>query len=151
MTSVLMLQLPVVCDVRRATGGRSNAHLARYTPFRAISAPGAPITPSVHTGGVTNISRAGMNAVSNDLWTAGKIDLQELGMLQLAGPLGKVGPNGEFIPFTAAERAELDRQPVDYVSVAERAIAEIDYRHAAGDARSGYEKWKHILETLQRP
>ena len=51
----------------------------------------------------------------------------------------------------AAERAELDRQPVDYVSVAERAIAEIDYRHAAGDARSGYEKWKHILETLQRP
>ena len=126
MTSVLMLQLPVVCDVRRATGGRSNAHLARYTPFRAISAPGAPITPSVHTGGVTNISRAEMNAVSNDLWTAGKIDLQELGMLQLAGPLGRV-------------------------SVAERAIAEIDYRHAAGDARSGYEQWKHILETLQRP
>lgn len=99
----------------------------------------------------TNISRADMKAASNDLWKAGKIDLQELGMLQLAGPLGKVGPNGEFIPFTAAERAELDRQPVDYVSVAERAIAEIDYRHAAGDARSGYEKWKHILETLQRP
>ena len=47
-------------------------------------------------------------------------------MLQLAGPLGRV-------------------------SVAERAIAEIDYRHAAGDARSGYEQWKHILETLQRP
>lgn len=24
----------------------------------------------------------------------------------------------------------------------------IDYRHAAGDARSGYEEWKHILEAF---
>ena len=70
-------------------------------------------------------------------------------MLQQAGPIGKVGPNGEFAPFTATERADIDSRPANYLQRVQGAIAGIESRGAATDPKSGYNDWKHILATLR--
>jgi len=69
-------------------------------------------------------------------------------MLQQAGPIGKVGPNGEFAPFTT-ERADIDSRPANYLQRVQGAIAGIESRGAATDPKSGYNDWKHILATLR--
>ncbi|MEE3626790.1 hypothetical protein UCD39_22900 [Nitrospirillum sp. BR 11752] len=96
-----------------------------------------------------HMTRKQMIAASKELAKAGKIDLTEMGMLQMAGPIGKVGPNGEFVPFTAAERAQIDNRPVDYVDTAQQAIRGLESQGRSSDPTSGYQGWKHILLALQ--
>ncbi|WP_204311519.1 hypothetical protein, partial [Stenotrophomonas maltophilia] len=69
----------------------------------------------------TNMTKNQMVEASGQLQSGGVIDLSQAGMLQMAGPLGKVGPNGEFVPFTAAEREALGRQPMNYIQTAREA------------------------------
>jgi hypothetical protein len=96
----------------------------------------------------THMTRSEMYDVSGSMWKAGTITLDQMAMLQLAGPLGKVGPNGEFVPFTAAERAAVDAEPRDYLAIARGAIEDIERRGNANDPTSGYVNWKQILSTL---
>ena len=104
-------------------------------------------------GGVTTydfsqMSRSQMQGVAQNLYQSGQIDLSQLFKLQHAGPIGKVGPNGELVPFTAAERAEIDSRPVNYQDLVQGAIAGIESRGGASDPKSGYNDWKHILAVL---
>ena len=110
---------------------------------------GANAASGVTTSDFSHMSRSQMQGVAQSLYKSGQIDLTQLGMLQLAGPIGKVGPNGEFVPFTAAERADIDSRPVNYLNLAQGAIAGIESRGQATDPKSGYSDWKHILATLR--
>jgi hypothetical protein len=103
----------------------------------------------VTTYDFSQMSRSQMQGVAQGLYKSGQIDLTQLFMLQQAGPIGKVGPNGEFIPFTATERADIDSRPVNYPQLVQRAIAGIESRGEATDPKSGYNDWKHILATLR--
>jgi hypothetical protein len=93
------------------------------------------------------MSRNEMKKVAQHLWEEGKIDLTQLGMIQMAGPLGKAGPNGEFIPFTESERAQIDNMPTDYPKLVKGAMEFIK----KSDPKSGYENWKQILSVLEGP
>jgi hypothetical protein len=103
----------------------------------------------VTTYDFSQMSRSQMQGVAQGLYKSGQIDLTQLFMLQQAGPVGKVGPNGEFVPFTAAERADIDGRPVNYLDIVQGAIAGIESRGEATDPKSGYNDWKHILATLR--
>jgi hypothetical protein len=103
----------------------------------------------VTTYDFSQMSRSQMQGVAQGLYKSGQIDLAQLGMLQQAGPIGKVGPNGEFVPFTAAERADIDSRPVNYLHLLQGAIAGIESRGEATDPRSGCNDWKHILAALR--
>ncbi len=99
----------------------------------------------------SNMTKSEMKKVAQHLYETGKIDLTQLGMIQMAGPLGKAGPNGEFIPFTQAEREQIENTPTNYLNLVQGAIGGIESRHQANDPTSGYADWKHILSVLQAP
>ena len=99
----------------------------------------------------TSMTPAQMKGVAQDLYNSGKIDLDQLFKLQNAGVLGKQGPNGEFIPLSAAEKARFDNTPVNYIQLAQGAMKYIEQTGAAADPKSGYADWQDILETLQNP
>jgi hypothetical protein len=103
----------------------------------------------VTTYDFSQMPRSQMQGVAQGLYKSGQIDLTQLFMLQQAGPIGKVAPNGEFVPFTAAERADIDSRPVNYLDIVQGAIAGIESRGEAADSKSDYSNWKHILATLR--
>lgn len=108
---------------------------------------------ATESGGVdfSNMTKNEMKKVAQHLWEEGKIDLTQLGMIQMAGPLGKAGPNGEFIPFTETERAQIDNMPTDYPKLIKGAMEFIENRHEELDPKSGYANWKQILSVLEGP
>lgn len=99
----------------------------------------------------SNITKNEMKKVAQHLWEEGKIDLTQLGMIQMSGPLGKAGPNGEFIPFTEKERAQIDNMPTDYLKLVKGTMEFIESRHEELDPKSGYASWKQILSVLVGP
>lgn len=96
----------------------------------------------------TRMTPNDMKTAAKKLFDDGKIDLHQLGMLQMAGPLGKVGPNGQFIPFTPAEKAQIDNTPVNYIQMTKDAIAGIESRGQASSPTSGYRDWKALNALL---
>jgi hypothetical protein len=113
-----------------------------------ISSPGSTASSAVDFSSMT---RNEMKKVAQHLWEEGKIDLTQLGMIQMAGPLGKAGPDGGFVPFTETERARIDSVPIDYPKLVKGAMEFIESRHEELDPRSGYANWKHILSVLEAP
>lgn len=99
----------------------------------------------------SNMSRNEMKRTAQHLWEEGKIDLSQLGMIQMAGPLGKVGSSGEFVPFTEEERAQIDDVPIDYLALVKGAMDFIESRHEELDSKSGYANWRHILSVMEGP
>jgi hypothetical protein len=101
-----------------------------------------PVSP--YAGVAASKRRAG-------LYDAGKIDLSELFMLQTAGmPLGKAGPNGEFLALSEAEKASFNAQPVNYIQTFKDGIDHLEQTGYANDPKSGHARMKHVLEVLQR-
>lgn len=91
-----------------------------------------------------------MQDVATQLYKSGEIDLTQLFMLQNAGiPLGKIGPNGEFIQLSAAEHESYRNTPIDFIHAAKEAIAGNEHQGRASDPKSGYGSWKDILAVLQ--
>lgn len=99
----------------------------------------------------SKITRSEMKKAAHHLWEEGKIDLTQLGMIQMSGPIGRAGPNGEFIPFTEKERAQIDNMPTDYLKLVKGAMEFIESRHEELDPKSGYASWKQILSVLAGP
>ncbi|HEU0124266.1 MAG TPA: hypothetical protein VFQ91_27290 [Bryobacteraceae bacterium] len=97
----------------------------------------------------TKMTRAEMKDVAKKLFDSGVIDLTQLGMLQMAGPIGKLGPNGQFISFTEAEQKAIDSQPMNYFRVAGDAMRFIESQGKQYDSTSGYANWQHILSVLR--
>lgn len=127
-----------------ATMSRTNA----VSTASSVSSDGTR-GPGIQTTDFTHMTRSQMQDSAKALFDSGKIDLTQLGMLQMAGPLGKVGPKGEFVPFTDTERANIDSKPVDYIQLARDALDGIESRGGASDPMSGFTAWKGILSTLQ--
>ncbi|MEA1650216.1 hypothetical protein UAJ10_14495 [Nitrospirillum sp. BR 11164] len=96
-----------------------------------------------------NMSRSQMMGAANSLYRSGQITLDQMGKLEMMGPLGKVGPGGQFQAFTAQERASLDSQPVNYIDQTRKVIAGIEQRGDAANPQSGYQDWKQLLLTMQ--
>lgn len=116
--------------------------------------PCGNVNPSSESAGsvdFSNMTKSQMKKVAQHLYEIGKIDLTQLGMIQMAGPIGKAGPNGEFIPLTQAERVQIDNRPNNYITLVQSALKGIESRHEASDPKSGYGEWKHILAVLEEP
>ena len=141
------------------SGGVQAYAATNFTPARAVKVSTPEMASdnnspaSTESSGVdfSNMTRNEMKKVAQHLWEEGKIDLTQLGMIQMAGPLGKAGPNGEFIPFTETERAQIDNMPIDYPKIVKGAMAFIENRHEELDPKSGYANWKQILSVLEGP
>lgn len=103
----------------------------------------------VKTYDFTSMSRAQMRSVSDTLYKSGQITFDQMTDLQMAGPLGKAGPNGEFIPFTAEERAAVDQEPMNYQQIANNAVSNIESSGRQTDPTSGYQDWIKIRSLLQ--
>lgn len=146
---------PANRQARAAPAATSAGHLAGTDTVTLSAAAQAMLASptadqSTNPPDVSHMTPNQMQAVATDLWQAGKIDLSQLFMLQTAGvPVGKQGPQGEFVALTAAEQASYGNTPVDYIQVSKDAIAGIEWRHQAADPTSGYTQWKGILATLQ--
>lgn len=97
---------------------------------------------------VSSMTPAQMRSFAKEMLNEGKIDQEAFLSLTLVGPTGKVGPNGEFIPFTESEREVIDNTPVNYHQIASTFIARIESDGRQMDATSGYQKWKGIQEAL---
>lgn len=124
---------------RNLSGNRAVLTEADLSPANASPADYTRMTPSE------------MSRVAQGLYDGGKIDIIELFVLQNAGmPLGKAGPNGEFVPLTDAERAAASAKPVDYIKTFTEGIRFLEQTGYAMDPESGYESMKHILATLQQ-
>ncbi|MBN8945035.1 MAG: hypothetical protein J0H01_36370 [Rhizobiales bacterium] len=132
---------------RQSTGNRATIAATMASGGQEPAAGGS--SRGVSSYDFTNMTKNQMVEASRQLQSGGVIDLTQAGMLQMAGPLGKVGRNGEFVPFTAAEREALGNQPMNYIQTAQEAIAGIESRGEAGNPKSGYADWKQILAVLQ--
>jgi hypothetical protein len=105
---------------------------------------------SVRAIDFSSMTQNDMQGVAQHLYETGEIDLTQMGMLQLAGPLGKCGPSGEFIPFTSGERAQIANTPTNYIKLVQGAVEGIESRGGAADPKSGYADWKHILSVIEK-
>lgn len=136
----------------RGSGNAAAAGTAAATAASATATPAvadAGTATGTTTYDFTHMSRNEMKDAASALYASGQIDSKQLLMLQMAGPLGKVGPNGEFVPFTDAERAQIDSQPVNYLDLVQGALAGIESRGQTADPTSGYSDWQQILAALQ--
>jgi hypothetical protein len=100
---------------------------------------------------LSNMTPNQMQGIAKDLWKSGKIDLTQLLMLQTAGmPLGRVGPQGEFIHLTEAERESFGSQPVNYPQIVQNALDYLEQSGRAADPTSGYKSWQGIQSALEQ-
>jgi len=99
----------------------------------------------------TRMTPREMNAIAQELYDSGKIDQTQLLMLQTAGmPLGKRGPDGEYIPLSTTERSGYQNTPVNYLQISQDAINSIQKSGGASDPKSGYAQWTGILSALRQ-
>ena len=129
----------------------TSARAARFSTPEIASDKNSPASTESSGVDFSNMTRHEMKKAAQHLWEEGKIDLTQLGMIQMAGPLGKAGPNGEFIPFTETERAQIDNMPIDYPKIVKGAMAFIENRHEELDPKSGYSSWQKILSVMEGP
>jgi hypothetical protein len=109
----------------------------------------AESVPSTNRYDFTQTTPANMKTISNQLFKEGQIDLEQLLTLQSMGvPLGHAGPNGEFIPLTAEERAGYENSPVDYLATTRSSIQFLEQSGYASDPKSNYKQLKAVLATL---
>jgi len=122
----------------------ASAAQAATSPEPARSAPAEVLD-------LTNMTPNQMQGIAKDLWKSGKIDLTQLLMLQTAGmPLGKVGPNGEFVQLTEADREAFGSQPVNYFKITQGAMDYLQQSGRANDPTSGYKNWQGIQAALEQ-
>lgn len=129
----------------------TSARAARFSTPEIASDKNSPANSESSRVDFSNMTRHEMKKAAQHLWEEGKIDLTQLGTIQMAGPLGKAGPNGEFIPFTETERAQIDNMPIDYPKIVKGAMAFIENRHEELDPKSGYSSWQKILSVMEGP
>lgn len=129
----------------------TSARAARFSTPEIASDKNSPANSESSRVDFSNMTRHEMKKAAQHLWEEGKIDLTQLGMIQMAGPLGKAGPIGEFIPFTETERAQIDNMPIDYPKIVKGAMAFIENRHEELDPKSGYSSWQKILSVMEGP
>jgi hypothetical protein len=108
----------------------------------------AAAPPAVAARDFTHMTRAEMREVAKEMFERGEIDLDQQFKLLFSGPVGNVGAGGTFIPFTDAEWARIDQQPVDYVQLAHDAMDGIRSQGRQVDSTSGYQDWQRILDVL---
>ncbi|MCL1074639.1 hypothetical protein [Shewanella dokdonensis] len=96
----------------------------------------------------TNLTPKQMRTISADMRKSGAIDFDAMTSLQMIGPLGKVGPNGEFVPFTSAEREQIDNTPINYSAAVSQQRANIERMGRTLDPTSGYAMWAKLEQLL---
>lgn len=96
----------------------------------------------------SNMTRSQMRTMAQDLYQSGKLDFDSMTNLTMMGPLGKAGPNGEFIEFTPAERQAIDNKPMNYHEEVQSRIARIQSDGRQFDPTSGYQTWLKIQSFL---
>lgn len=118
------------------------------------AAPAATETSSsgatIRTNDFTSMTAHQMKSVAKGLFDTGKIGLTQLFQLENAGlPLGKAGPNGEFVPYSPDERESFRNTPMNYMDIIKDVLAGIEGQGKAADLTSGYQNWKDLLGVLQ--
>jgi hypothetical protein len=105
---------------------------------------------NIRTNDFTSMTANQMKSIAKGLFDTGKIGLTQLFQLENAGiPLGKAGPNGEFVPYSPDERESFRNTPMNYMDIIKDAIAGIESQGKAADLTSGYQNWKDLLGVLQ--
>ncbi len=108
--------------------------------------------PSAASEGISSMdfghmSRNQMQTVAKQMYESCAIDADQMWSLTLMGPMGKAGPNGEFQPFSASERAAADNQPMDYNKMISDALA--GSKASASDTSSSYQNLLALQSALQ--
>lgn len=143
------MQISGLNALYQAAAARRTANTAQAPASQSGTDKASDAGEGVSSYDFTNMTRNEMKDFTQKLYKSGQMSFDELSILQLAGPLGKVGANGEFVPFTDAERAQIDKQPMDYMRMANDAISGIESRGAASDPKSGYQTWQSVRSLLQ--
>lgn len=104
----------------------------------------------VTTADFSHMSRNQMQKVAKQMYDSGAISADEMFSVTLMGPLGKAGPNGEFIPFTESERAAIDNQPMDYHQMISDTISGIERQGRVADPTSGYQNYLNLRSAMQQ-
>lgn len=110
----------------------------------------ASTSEGVTTADFSHMSRNQMQKVAKQMYDSGAISADEMFSVTLMGPLGKAGPNGEFIPFTEAERAAIDNQPMDYHQMISDTISGIERQGRVADPTSGYQNYLNLRSAMQQ-
>jgi hypothetical protein len=79
-----------------------------------------------------------------------QLSLKQAALLRISSePLGLVGPQGQFVPFTAAQKATLDNTPINALQIVKNQISELQQTGEANNPDFDYKDWTGILSTLQ--
>jgi hypothetical protein len=98
----------------------------------------------------TNITPAQLDSDTEKLVQSGQLSLGQAALLRISSePLGLVGPQGQFVPFTAAQKATLDNTPINALQMVEKQVSWLQQSGQANDPGSNYKAWTGILSTLQ--
>lgn len=123
---------------------------ATRTSDAALTSNTASSGASIRVNDFTSMTSNQMKSVAKGLFDTGKIGLTQLFQLENAGiPLGKAGPNGEFIALSPEERESFRNTPMNYMDLIKDAMSGIEAQGKAADLTSGYQSWKDLLSVLQ--
>ena len=119
----------------------------------ANSAAGAAPTASgsgVANYDFTNITPAQLDSDTQRLVQTGQLSLKQAALLRIGSePLALMGPQGQIVPFTAAQKATLDNTPINALQMVNNQISALQQTGEANNPASNYKDWTGILSTLQ--
>ena len=154
VSSINAANMSTIYALMARQGANSAAKTAGSSGGAADSAATASTGQSsntVSTYDFTDMTPNEMQGVASNLYASGQIDSTQLLHLQLMGvPVGKMGPNGTFVPLTDAERSSYMSQPYNYIQGLQGIVDNLQQTGYASDPKSGYEGWKNMLATLQK-
>jgi hypothetical protein len=147
LASLLRMSAPQTQKVTQSTTGDGGASATQTSSSSSSLSTSSPLTERDYT----HMTPREMNDIAQELYDSGKIDLTQLLMLQTAGmPLGKRGPDGEYVPLSTTERSGYQNTPVNYLQISQDAINSIQKSGGAADPKSGYTQWTGILAALRQ-
>ncbi len=141
--------------IRGDVSGSYTAMAARQrrTPASAhetVSPVAQAPSAQVRTHDFSHITSHQMKSVAKGLFDTGKIGLSHLFLLDNTElPLGKPGPNGEFVAYTPEERESFRNTPMNYMDIIKDVIGALERQGKAADPTSGYQSWRELLGALE--
>jgi len=147
ISSLSSLTAALTSSITPAAGSTvKNSTAANSAASAAPTASGSGVT----NYDFTNITPAQLDSDTQKLVQSGQLTLGQAALLQISSePLGLVGPQGQFVPFTAAQKATLDNTPINALQMVQNQVSELQQTGETNDPGSNYKEWTGILSTLQ--
>jgi hypothetical protein len=106
-------------------------------------------SPGTGTDDFTDITPDQLRGVTHTLFQSGKINSQQVDLLNLYSVVANVGPDGRIVPLSASQRAIFDNTPINLIQTIKNELTNIQQSGEAANPQFGYAALQGLLAIFQ--